>query len=275
MDKNKKIFGIAIISFMIVAMLSVGLPAYQQIQAGTSINKIQNTQNECLDCTDLSDAISKILQSNSEYGKILFEIDLDDLPEFDESFLCEVYSDEEAYQYVMDSAATGLLGCGMSYSFVYVDNPSIAESEMAVSQYTRDILSFDAAPIDITTIRPTVPDDTTSIQSRDGHWEVQIDTFSRTPEEVMTQATALYENCQGGEPQGLIDWDFEHAVAFCTFIYLSMIQVPLYIIHTAVWLLSLAVCIDGAVYTAIDQVLDNYDVSMVELVGSCVEALMG
>jgi len=249
---------IGIIAIVIVAMLTIGFGVAQYNTSVVLKNREQMTLTEAHDECPCKDLSRKIIQQLQMSG--IDDIDFDDFPEFDPAVLCEAYSDEEAYQEVMNMAAEGLLGCGNSFSMVYVPGSSaIGEETQGKSQQGGIFFA-------------TIP----AIKKESlGHWELRIETIYRTPEEVMATATALHNYCQGPPPpEGpIMEWDLPHAIAFCGAMVGAILQVPLYTIHSFVWLLSLAVCLDVAAYSLIDQVLINFETSAVEIFWACVNAL--
>ncbi len=280
MEKNKKIFGTAAVSLMIVAMLSVGIPAYQQIQAGMSIDKLTEAHEECTACSD----ISEILKDYVATFEGLDDFDITEIPEFDEAQMADwVCSDDGMAAQQQILAMTEPIGCGLGMSYVY--DSGYDEFSEAVDAYSySDRISFDALPPGITVpsseIKITIPSTSDKISSVPGHWELEITELELTYEQVDSQLSAIHEYyCSGITPDPDVisptDWNLGNAIAFCAGAVGAFLGVPHATISLMVQSAWLRLCFNSMAYATLNQLLQDFEIVMSSVFIACVEHLTG
>lgn len=265
---NKKT-GIVVGAIAIALMLSVGMSLATSnkperlVVSRLPTLTIDEIHDEC-PCKELSEKLREYLISYDGLGDFNFS----ELPEPDPQLLCEAYNDDEIYAEMLDMARSELLGCGFGYA---ISTPG--QSNGQSSGGNEAPIKFDG-PVEI--------GGGESISSLP---TIKLYEYTRTVNETLYQIEMIRNICDGLEwneswngsgTQGpFMQWELHRAVVWCSAFVLSWIQVPIYVIHSVIWLLTLGVCLDAMAYMGIAQILDSFDVSVYQVFTVCVEFLTG
>lgn len=205
MEKNKKIFGTAIISFIVVAMLSVGIPAYQQMQAGAVVDNYKLHNEICPACVffdgdgeeefGFEGTQEEWLDKYGEEGGLVIICPLIS------SVMQQIISEYETNG-DLDDYFSGLYGYGMGCQ------------DHVVSSYTYDDqVSFGYIDVsEIERITTPISDPSTSVKKHDGY---SYDDLSMTYEEIYHRAQAVEAWCGGGAYPSWMTADDMNAVIDC------------------------------------------------------------
>jgi hypothetical protein len=263
--KPKRIFGKAGVVFIattVSLILTVGIAAVQYQQA--KINKKITAEDlvKAHDGCPCGENAKKVIESTK------FDAPPGDdlIAQLDPEFMCSIYSDEEAYQTIVSWAQQGLLGCGMSYDWVFVpdsaSNPGPSSTEVMQTQQTpsyQEIL-FDLPPVIKRDTTPVDQDISTNKQNAGGHWELRVTYVTRTPEEIITELNARRAYwCEGTPiPPGVLDpgdWRPGEAMVFCVGFTLAALQLPARLVNLIALSFGMRICLDMMVYSWISHQL--------------------
>lgn len=274
-EKNKtngKKAGVAIGAIAIALVLTFGASATMLQQS--SVVKPKLTLDEAHDECPCRDTAKKIIDALQMSG--ISGVDFNQMGEIDPAMMCSYYGDDEAYQFIVSNAQMGLLGCGNTFNYVYVldsqSQEAVQQQAIPQQQQHRQILFSVPA-------QPAQPRGITVIPS--GHWEWQVGTEQRTPEEVVDELNAIRDYwCQGTEiPPGTLDpgdWTFGQAMAFCIGFTGFVLQLPARIVNLFAASVGMRFCLDLMVYSWIDHQLQEAgyaDITALTIYQACFDFL--